>query len=270
MWDFRARIVAVLWVQLKPRAIYDKTKPMQLPLTPTPDQTLSSHETHLWLLDVASLAPEQWAKHLSALSDAERAKKMGSPQRQQMFLATRILLRRVLAHYSHLEPQELLFGQQESGKPFLTNANLHFNLSHSGQQALLAVSRTAEVGVDLELIRTRPNLMAISERYFHADEIAQLAALTATAQTAYFFKLWTLKEAFYKGLGSGIATGLDRTAFAVEGDKISARATTDSAIAIEDWQFYQTQLPQGYCAALAAKQTQPLTPLLYAADKILR
>lgn len=236
---------------------------MRLPITPTPDQTLSSHETHLWLLDVASLSPERLAKQLSVLSDEERTKTMGSTQRLQMFLATRILLRRVLAHYSHLEPQELLFSQRESGKPFLANTNLHFNLSHSGQQALLAVSRTAEVGVDLELIRTRPNLMAISERYFHADEVAQLAALTATAQIDYFFKLWTLKEAFYKGLGSGIATGLDRTAFRVEGDKISAHCTADSGIAIADWQFYQTPLPNNYCAAVAVKQTQPLMPLLF-------
>jgi len=134
---------------------------------------------------------------------------------------------------------------------------------------LLAVNRTAEVGVDLELIRTRPNLMAISERYFHIDEIAQLASLAAAAQTDYFFKLWTLKEAFYKGLGTGIATGLDRTAFIVEGDRISTHCTVDSGVAIADWQFYQTQLPNNYCAAVAAKQTQPLMPVLFDAFTLL-
>lgn len=242
---------------------------MRLAITPIADQTLSNHETHLWWLDAALLRPELLLEQTALLNTAERTKKMSSPQRQQMFLATRILLRRVLALYSNLEPQELLFDQQESGKPFVTNTNLHFNLSHSGEQALLAVSRTAELGVDLELIRTRPNLMAISERYFHADEIAQLASLTAPAQTEYFFKLWTLKEAFYKGLGSGIATGLDRTAFRVEGDKISAYCTADSGIAIADWQFYQTQLSNSYCTAVAAKQTQPLAPFLFDAITLL-
>lgn len=241
---------------------------MILPITPSAEQVLSNHDTHVWLLDVASLPlhvlrADALTQHMSILNDEERAKKMGSAQRQQMFIATRILQRRVLAHYSTLKPSELLFGKHISGKPFLVNAELQFNLSHSGQCALLAVSRTAELGVDVELIRPRANLMAISERFFHADEVAQLASLTDAAQTTYFLKLWTLKEAFYKGLGTGIATGLDRTAFAIDGDKISARATADSAIAIEDWQFYQTQLPQGYCAALAAKQTQPLQPLLF-------
>jgi len=231
-------------------------------LTPNTPPRLSSDDVHLWVLDLSTLTQEQLQPHLHILSTEEQSKKMGSQVRQGLFLATRILLRRVLAAYCDQAPAELQFAMHASGKPFLVNGTLEFNLSHSGTYAVLGVSRNIPLGVDVEIIRNRASLMDISARYFHDDEIAQLQSLDSEHQTRYFFTIWTLKEAFYKGLGTGIATGLDKTAFSIIHNEISARSMDHALIPINEWQFFQTQLANDICLSVAAQQSHPLAPAL--------
>lgn len=235
-------------------------------ITPSADYTLNNIDTHVWILDASTLDTQALEQQLPLLSHDERTKKMASPIRQRMFIATRVLLRMALARYCDHSPQELLFSTLSSGKPVLTNASLQFNLSHCDSHAALAVSRIAELGIDLEIIRPRSNLMTISERFFHADEVAQLSALTDDARLDYFFKLWTLKEAFYKGLGSGIATGLDKTIFSIAANQINVKRANNTDLPIDKWQFYQAQLPGNLCLALAAKQLHDVKPVFFDAE----
>ena len=118
------------------------------------------------------------------------------------------LKRRVLSLASGLPETELLFEKSGAGKPFLANVdNLHFSISHCDKSAykayfVIAVSKAGEIGIDIELIRPRRNLLTIAKKYFSVEETVALAE--SSVPEALFFELWTKKEAYGKYIGSGL------------------------------------------------------------------
>ena len=125
-------------------------------------------------------------------------------------------LRALLGAYLGKPPESLTLIDGEHGRPALAapHESLAFNWSHSGDQALLAIARGVEPGIDLERWRPRSRALEIAERFFCAEEAAALAMLDAEQLTGAFLELWTAKEAVLKALGRGIAFGLDRLRFA--------------------------------------------------------
>ena len=96
-----------------------------------------------------------------------------------------------------------------------------FNLSHSEDQALLAVSRTAPVGVDLEKTRTLSDADALAIRHFSARECAHLQTLPAGPERERaFFHCWTRKEAFVKCTGVGLRMDLRCIESGFDGDAV--------------------------------------------------
>src|SRR5690242_1625922 len=81
------------------------------------------------------------------------------------------------------------------GRPQLSpaQAELDFNWSHSGNCALVALSRHLAPGIDVERYRARPRALEIAQRYFHPSEVAWLATRPAEQRTEAFFTLWTAK-----------------------------------------------------------------------------
>ncbi|WP_445372780.1 4'-phosphopantetheinyl transferase family protein [Methylomonas sp. HW2-6] len=152
------------------------------------------------------------------LSDQERqrSQEYKRPERRQGFVAVRGLLRCTLAGYLDVEPRELVFESGEYGKPALAGARLHFNISHSGDHLLIAVSDLGELGVDVESLRVGRNLHALAGRCFSVREYREWAALPTEQQLPTFYRLWVKKEAFVKAVGRGIAAGLDLCEFALE------------------------------------------------------
>lgn len=95
------------------------------------------------------------------------------------------------------------------GKPSFGDAfPLHFNLSHSGAGAALAVS-DAPVGIDLEA-HDGHQWEALSQRFFSPEEQAYLNAQPPAARPGTFILLWTCKESLYKYIGCGLSQGLSR------------------------------------------------------------
>ena len=90
------------------------------------------------------------------------------------------------------------------GKPQLAGSPLHFNISHSGDLALIALAHV-ELGVDVELPRPR-RTDAIARRFYAPGEVERLFAIEdAAARADAFFRLWTCKEAFLKVTGEGLS-----------------------------------------------------------------
>ncbi|MFN8135856.1 MAG: 4'-phosphopantetheinyl transferase superfamily protein [Bacteroidales bacterium] len=118
----------------------------------------------------------------------------------------------LLARYSvgqylgHAKPEiELEFG--EKGKPRIANLiNVHFNISHSGNYVVCAVSGQ-ELGIDVERVR-KVNLR-IAERFFSQPEIDDLMALEEDERMQYFITLWTIKESYLKAIGRGLTQHLN-------------------------------------------------------------
>jgi 4'-phosphopantetheinyl transferase len=111
-----------------------------------------------------------------------------------------------------IDPRELIFAARAGGKPFLAapahSTDLHFNLSHSHELALLAVSRGREVGVDLEWLSAVRDTDGIAARYFSPVERQALERLAPDQRRAAFLRGWVLKEAYLKACGDGLTRRL--------------------------------------------------------------
>ena len=187
----------------------------------------------------------------AVLSEDERGKVEGMLREQAAMRAivTRGLLRHTLAGYLHCDPSGLQFAVGEYGKPELAGRQLAFNLSHTEDSLLLAVSNLQTVGVDVETVKPRKSLREIARRCFSAREFAHWQRLPPAEQTRQFFRLWTIKEAFVKAVGRGIALGLERCE--VDIDKPDAfSAVPEEYAPASAWQLSELELGDQLAAAL--------------------
>ena len=118
---------------------------------------------------------------------------------------SRALKAHCLAQVLNCSSEQLIFAVDENGKPQLHNPQgWQFNLSHSGDTAVMLVARQA-VGIDLERQQRRANWPGISERIFHDSELRQLHAMPQAQQAPRAVQLWTAKEAWAKATGLGVS-----------------------------------------------------------------
>ena len=120
-----------------------------------------------------------------------------------------LLVRTVLAKHTGIAPDQLCFDKGQFGKPVLRSAPFCFNLSHSGDYAVCAVS-DAECGADIE--QPRPVRRDFAARFFHPDETAFLQTCPADSYPIFLCRLWTLKEAYLKGLGRELLAFFEKEA----------------------------------------------------------
>ncbi len=118
-----------------------------------------------------------------------------------------LTLRRVLAVYLDEAPEEIELDRGDHGKPRLAEdpPRLAFNLSHSGDLALVAVARNREVGVDVERVKPERDLVALAERALAPEAAAAVREAAEPERARLFYELWTRHEARLKCLGVGLA-----------------------------------------------------------------
>ncbi|WP_269518800.1 4'-phosphopantetheinyl transferase family protein [Alteromonas sp. BMJM2] len=148
------------------------------------------------------------------LSDEERYRvtTLRSESRRDSFIVSRAALRLMLSSLmKETNPEAISFSFNANGKPALNHVSslLQFNLSHSHDYIVIAISRNLPIGVDIELMKARLTMRKIAENYFHRCEQKAIDyALKAEGNSAalrLFYKIWTLKEAFIKADGKGMA-----------------------------------------------------------------
>jgi 4'-phosphopantetheinyl transferase len=127
------------------------------------------------------------------------------------------VLRDVVAHYLDEDPVKIELGHGERGKPMLADpsASLRFNLSHSGDLALVAVAWDREVGVDVERIAPRRNLLGLARRGLGPEEAARIESLPPEERAPAFYAAWTRREAVAKCHGVGLGAPLPDAPVAV-------------------------------------------------------
>lgn len=165
---------------------------------------IATDELHVWRVQLDA-AGWPGAERLPA-AERERAAALRGDELRRRWLAARWALRGVLASYLEHEPAAIELTQGKRGKPALAGPGgpLCFNLSHSGERALIAVTGEREVGVDLERIKPRRNLAGLARRALPAAEAARIEALPAAAALAAFHSAWTRREAVAKCFGTGL------------------------------------------------------------------
>jgi 4'-phosphopantetheinyl transferase len=172
-------------------------------------------EIHVWTarLDAAPWPP---ASKLPR-GERERAERQLRAEKRRRWVASRWALRGVLAGYLGEDPAGIELRTGGGGKPELAPAGrrLRFNLSHSADLALVTVARGQEVGVDVERIEPRRDVLALARRALGPAATAALARAPARARPAAFHAAWTRHEATAKCLGAGVGMPLPHGAVTV-------------------------------------------------------
>jgi 4'-phosphopantetheinyl transferase len=222
---------------------------------------IEENEIHLWQLnqadyDLSSLQSEC----LAWLTEPElqRFRRFQFDRHRKQLLLGRALMRTALSIYdSSIAPADWIFTQNKFGKPFIGNSgadSLYFNLSHSAGKAVLAVSRCEQVGVDIESANKARRIAAIAKRYFSEREAAALLSLPESLQHSRFYDLWTLKEAYIKACGMGLAIPLQHFSFEfLAEDRLGVAFDAQRNDDESAWRFWQISAGADYKLAVAAK-----------------
>ena len=205
----------------------------------TPENNHLSEDTlHVWRLSM-NLEPEFVVANWALLNEHElaRAKRFYFDQDRQKYAVAHGGMRCVLARYLDCHPKALTFIFNEHNKPALQDQLVQFNLSHTDDFAVLAVTRTHLIGVDIEkMIEKRANL-DIAKRFFSTQEYEQLRGLPDEKFARGFFNVWTRKEAFVKATGFGLSYPLDKFSVSIEDENAKLTELMQMPEALEEWQM---------------------------------
>jgi 4'-phosphopantetheinyl transferase len=213
---------------------------------------------HAWFVSLERNAygERDWSALLSE-EERHRAAQFRFDRDRDRYIAAHGLLRVILNSYLP-QPSRLVYGA--NGKPALACGSLHFNLSHADDRAVIALSATAALGVDLERVRLESDAERIAQICFSPAERKALSLLPQSLQAEAFFKCWTRKEAFVKALGDGLSYPL--TAFSVSLDEPDKDPEAPPRIldlagdvhAAAQWSVRHLAPEPGYVGAIVTRQ----------------
>jgi len=224
--------------------------------------SLGTSDVHVW---AAHLDPptEELVRFAASLSrdEQERAARFRFERHRIRFIAARGVLRSILATHLDCAPHELQFEYGRNGKPVLAtpfaDIGLSFNLAHSEDLALIAVTRAKSIGVDVEQIRPVTDVDELVTRFFSPCESALFQTLPTTQKDAAFFNLWTRKEAWLKATGEGIAHSLNRVEVTFLPDEPARLvALPENSGPSEAWVIRELLPARGFVGAVALPNLQ--------------
>ncbi len=231
----------------------DRYMPAPCPWQEAPFQlTLAEDEIHLWYVSLTQ--PIEMVQKLAAtLTEDEqvRAYRFKFDYLQTHFIIARGVLRDILSRYLQLEAKHVQLTYSKFGKPSLTDHEYEFNLSHSHNLAVYAVTVGKRLGIDVEGIRQIANLENIAMRFFAPIEYRTLCNLPEEQKLVSFLNCWTRKEAFIKAVGSGLSYPLDKFSVSlIPGEPARLLHIEDEPDTIGAWSWLAFSPTEGYIAAL--------------------
>ena len=223
---------------------------------PSVHPSLSRDEVHVWRASLDRPAAD-YARLLSRDEQA-RADRLRFEQLKQRFIVGCGTRKVILGHYLNVAPKEVEFDYLPNGKPVLSSGLLHsalcFNLSHSDEMLLLAVTHHRAVGIDIEHIRSDVDVENLANQFFSPAERAELEALPSNKKLASFFSGWTRKEAFLKARGEGITYPLDQFSVSMDCDQPAKLLDVkDDPQELTRWSFHTLAPAPGYTGALVVE-----------------
>jgi 4'-phosphopantetheinyl transferase len=220
----------------------------------------------LWLVSSALDTGALRDACLDVLSVAEsaHARSFGVDRAREQYVVARLLLRTVLSSMAPgVKPSTWDFDTNAHGKPHIIGPecgqHIRFNLSHTDGLVALAVCEGGEVGVDVENVQDDLDLSSLAAQVFSPMEREIFEHLKEPAKRQdYFYSIWTLKEAYVKAEGTGLAVSLDSFSFSLEGEA-SARIHLSGRASNSDtrWRFARFDPSLNYKLALAVPSAKP-------------
>jgi len=191
-------------------------------------------------------APRDGAQRIVSRDELARASRFVFERDRRRYLNGRAALREILAGYVGRAPERIEFRVNSYGKP--STGRVFFNVSHSHELAMIAVSRTREVGIDVERIDEKFMRENIAERFFSPGEVSGLLSVTLRERSGAFFNCWTRKEAYVKARGVGLSLALSSFEVSLAPGE-PARFLRGAG----DWSIEALETKSGYAAAVVAQ-----------------
>lgn len=212
---------------------------------------------------------ERMAELVATLSTDERTRAAAFrfERDRRAYMVARGALRTLIGRYARCDPRDATFAYGPRGKPSLHSpqAPVCFNVSHSGELALLAFSAHSELGVDVEKKRTLSDLVGLAQSVFSPRELAVVQTLSEPPVRARrrsdafelgganhdaFFRCWTRKEAFIKATGEGLGRSLQSFDVSLSENEPAQLQRVDSDLFPSRWSMSELPIDAGYAAAL--------------------
>lgn len=177
--------------------------------------TLVDNELHLWRTKVSEHTNNMdhyW--HLLTKDEQVHAKAFYFAEDSNRYIVTRAILRKLIAGYLGIFPQDILFQYTKYGKPYLclnlknNSQLLKFNLSHSKDAIIYGITKNINIGVDIEFINKDFAIDDLVEQCCSRQEQNTLITLLDEQKYSYFYNLWVVKEALVKAMGLGLSYDL--------------------------------------------------------------
>ncbi len=218
--------------------------------------SLNPKEVHVWIVpfDPAS-DPEKFRSILSE-TEKQRADRFHFIKDKIQFIFFHGVLRVLLGRYLKSDPARLIFSKNPWGKPELNRdggaEKIFFNISHSNRLALMAFSRTGELGIDVEFLDAKREMESIAEKYFTSKEWEKLRGQRETLGDRALFQHWALKEALIKGIGKGLSISLREVEISWDAREKSATILNLGSNEVRGWALQILPEPApDYVSALA-------------------
>lgn len=208
---------------------------------------LDNNQVHIWTINL-NISPEQENEMYALLSsdEEERADNFRFPHHRQRFVVARGALRQIIALYLNIYPKNVVFGYTKHDKPFLKEPALplEFNITHSHDLAVCALTLNHPIGVDIERVQL-DDKTAVAKRFFSRHEVAELANAPAEERRAGFYRIWSRKEAVIKAIGKGLAVPLSSFSVKLSDESQSIELENNT------WYIYHLSVASGYQSAVA-------------------
>jgi len=234
-----------------------------------PSFELPVNTVHIWSF------PTKASPHVVATferdlapEERDRALRFRFHHLHESFVIARGALRQLLGHYLDCNPAGVSFVYRSNGKPAVESpACLQFNMTHSGDLAVIALTLKRELGVDMEKIRPLPDMQAIANRFFCPEEASDVMSFPQAERERAFFLCWTRKEAYIKATGEGLSAALDTFRVTIHPD-IPPRFLyiQHNETEAQAWTLHDLQVAVGYAAALAYRDQPRLLHVRSVAD----
>ncbi len=219
---------------------------------------LLTEDVHVWSASL-DVQEEEMQSLLRILDFEERARanRFYFERDRSRFIVCHAYLRTILAYYLDIEPERLEFNYTPKGKPYLVQRfrgkELQFNLSHSHEFALYAVTINRQVGVDLEYIYLFAETDALTDRILTKRERAEWHKSTGNERIWSLFRYWTCKEAFVKATGEGLTMPLNRIHISLVPDEARLISANHSLREASRWSLQELNPVPGFAAAVVVE-----------------
>lgn len=212
-------------------------------------------EVHLYYIPIKD-RQRDLTRYRSLLSDREkgRADRYRFHESQERYVLGRGILRDILSGYLGMPPQEIEIAKRATGKPHLPSSPIQFNISHSNQCMLCAVTQTTPIGVDYQGVYEISHMETLVGSFFSPREQDRFHDTPEHKRRDFFFKTWVRKEAFMKATGLGFHLPSHCFSISESGNGgLNVQIEDRPSIHGQQWSIQDLNVQPGYQAALALK-----------------